>query len=60
MIVGNGGEKSTKTYDEDPELNGYVIDLQRLDDILKAAEKKGTIRIEEATIEGVEDYTFEL
>lgn len=60
LIVGNGGTKNTKTYDENPELNGYVIDLQRLDDILRVAEKKGTIRIEETTIDGLEDNTFEI
>ena len=25
LIVGNGGVKNTKTYEQDPELNGYVI-----------------------------------
>ena len=60
LIVGNGGTKNTKTYDENPELNGYVIDLQRIDDILRVAEKKGTIRIEETTIDGLEDNTFEI
>ena len=60
LIVGNGGQKDTKTYQENPELNGYVINLQKLDDILKIAEQKGTIHIEETTIEGIEDQTFEL
>ena len=60
LIVGNGGQKDTKTYQENPELNGYVINLQKLDDILKIAEQKGTIRIEETTIEGIDDKTFEL
>lgn len=60
LIVGNGGQKDTKTYQENPELNGYVINLQKLDDILRIAEQKGTIRIEETTIEGIDDKTFEL
>ena len=60
LIVGNGGQKTTKTYDEDPELNGYVITLQKLDDILRLAEKKGTIRIEETEIEGIDDQIFDL
>lgn len=60
LIVGNGGQKDTKTYQENPELNGYVINLQKLDDILWIAEQKGTIRIEETTIEGIDDKTFEL
>ena len=60
LIVGNGGQKDTKTYQENPELNGYVINLQKLDDILRIAEQKGAIRIEETTIEGIDDKTFEL
>ena len=60
LIVGNGGEKNTKTYEEDTELSGYVITLQKLDELLKSAEQKGTIRIEETTIEGIDDKTFEI
>ena len=60
LIVGNGGQKTSKTYNEDSELNGYVINLQKLDNILREAEKKGSIRIEETTIEGVDDITFDL
>ena len=60
LIVGNGGQKDTKTYQENPELNGYVINLQKLDDILRIAEQKGTISIEETTIEGIDDKTFVL
>ena len=29
LILGNGGEKTTKTYEESEELKGYVIDLQK-------------------------------
>ena len=60
LIVGNGGEKSTKAYEEDPELSGYVINLQKLDELLKSAEQKGTISIEETTIEGIDDKMFEI
>ena len=60
LIVGNGGPKTTKTYNEDPELNGYVINLQKLDELLKLSEQKGTIRIEETNIEGIDDTNFEL
>lgn len=31
LIVGNGGVKDTKTYQENEDLNGYVISLQKLD-----------------------------
>lgn len=60
LIVGNGGPKSTKTYEEDPELNGYVIQLQKLDDLLRLAESKGEITIETATLSGVDDKQFDI
>jgi hypothetical protein len=31
LIVGNGGVKNTKTYEENEELSGYVMDLQKFD-----------------------------
>ncbi len=58
LIVGNGGPKTTNTYEEDSELNGYVIQLQKLDDLLKLAEAKGEITIEEASLSGVDDKEF--
>ena len=60
LIVGNGGPKTTKTYDEDTKLNGYVIQLQKLDDLLRLAEAKGEIFIEEATLTGVDDKQFDI
>jgi hypothetical protein len=60
LIVGNGGPKATKTYEEDPELNGYVIQLQKLDDLLRLAEAKGEITIETATLSGVDDKQFDI
>ncbi|MBD5385377.1 hypothetical protein HDR69_03005 [bacterium] len=60
LILGNGGIKSTRTYNENSELNGYVMDLQRFDALLKEAEKEGSIQIEETTITGAEDKIFEL
>ena len=29
LILGNGGQKKTRTYDEDDTLKGYVLTLQR-------------------------------
>lgn len=60
LILGNGGIKATRTYNENSELNGYVMDLQRFDALLKEAEKEGSIQIEETTITGAEDKIFEL
>ena len=60
LIVGNGGRKKTRTYNENDELSGYVLTLQKLDALLKAAEKKGVISIEKTTIIGLDDKTFDI
>lgn len=60
LIVGNGGIKDTQTYEESDELSGYVISLQKLDALLKAEERAGTISIEVAEIKGVENKEFDL
>ena len=52
--------KSTKTYEEDESLNGYVITLQRLDKLLGQAMKNGKVTIEETTITGIDKTEFEL
>lgn len=59
LIVGNGGAKTTRTYDEDADLSGYVITLQKLDALLKDAIKSGIVSIEETNITGLEK-SFEL
>lgn len=60
LIVGNGGRKKTRTYNESDELSGYVLTLQKLDALLKAAEKKGVISIEKTTITGADNKTFDI
>ena len=55
LIVGNGGVKGSKTYEEDEDLNGYVISLQKLDALLKSDIKNGIVRIEKTEIIGIED-----
>ena len=60
LIIGNGGIKDTQTYNENNELNGYVIDLQKFDALIKEAVKDGSISIEETEITGIDNKTFEL
>ena len=60
LIIGNGGIKDTKTYNENNELNGYVIDLQKFDTLIKEAVKDGSISIEETEIKGIDNKNFEL
>ena len=60
VILGNGGVKSTRTYEEDPKLYGYVLDLQRFEKILNECIDKGFVSIEEKELSGIEDITFEI
>lgn len=60
LIAGGGGRKTTKTYDEDSNLNGYVISLQKLDELIKSEVKKGNIVIESGTLIGTDNKTFEI
>ena len=60
VILGNGGIKTTRTYQDDPELYGYVLDLQRFEKILNENLEKGYVTIQEKHLSGVEDMTFEI
>ena len=60
VILGNGGVKTTRTYEENETLSGYVMDLQQFDELLKQAQKKGSIIIEKNMIVGIENKVFEL
>lgn len=58
LILGNGGIKKTKSYEEDDELSGYVITLQNFDKLIKEGTESGTIIVTENKI--VTDETFDL
>ncbi|MBR4645658.1 MAG: hypothetical protein IKO75_00900 [Bacteroidales bacterium] len=60
LIVGNGGLKNTRTYEENTELSGYVMDLQEFDKLLAEAQKEGSITIEKNVITGIEGKVFQL
>ncbi len=60
VILGNGGVKSTRTYEEDPRLYGYVLDLQKFENILDENVAKGYVRIEERELNGIDDVVFEI
>jgi len=60
VIIGNGGVKSTRTYEEDPKLYGYVLDLQKFEKILNESIAKGYVSMEEKVLSGIEDITFEI
>lgn len=58
LILGNGGVKRTRTYDEDDELRGFVLTLQNFDRLIKQGVKDGTITISENEIDT--DKTFDI
>ena len=58
LILGNGGVKNTRTYNENDELRGYVVTLQNFDKLIKQGVKDGTITITENTIET--ENTFDI
>ena len=60
LIIGNGGTKTTQTYEESNELLGYVIDLQKFDTLIKNEMSNDFITISETEIEGITDKIFEI
>lgn len=60
LILGNGGVKNTRTYQENEKLSGYVMDLQTFDKVLLKAQKSGRITIEKNMIVDIQSATFEL
>ena len=58
LILGNGGVKNSRTYEEDDSLRGYVLTLQKFEELLKEGQRDGTVTITAKTIDT--DKTFEL
>lgn len=58
LIIGNGGIKKTRTFEETPKLNGYVMDLRAFDNALREAQKSGKVTIEKNVITNIESATF--
>lgn len=58
LILGNGGIKNRRTYEEDDTLQGYVIDLQKFERLLKHEVRSGNVEITEKEI--ITDKTFDL
>lgn len=58
LIIGNGGVKTTRTYGEDKNLAGYVLTLQKFEELLKQGQRDGTVVITTSNI--LTDRTFEI
>lgn len=58
LILGNGDVKNSRTYQENDTLKGYVIDLQKFEQLLKQEVHSGNVEITEKEI--ITDKTFEI
>ena len=58
LVLGNGDVKNSRTYEENDTLQGYVIDLQRFERLLRQEVRSGNVQITEKEI--ITDMTFEL
>lgn len=58
LILGNGGIKQSRTYEEDDTLQGYVMNLQKFERLLKQQIRSGNVEITEKEI--ITDKTFDL
>ena len=60
LILGNGGIKTTPTYNEDPILNKYVTTLAAIDRQLSNKLKRGQLRIQGKELIGIENAVFQI
>lgn len=58
LILGNGGVKQSRTYEEDDSLRGYVLTLQKFEELLKEGQRDGSVIVTERSIKT--DKTFEI
>lgn len=58
LVLGNGGVKNNRTYQEDDTLQGYVMDLQKFERLLKQEVRLGHAEITEKEIRM--NKTFEI
>lgn len=58
LVIGNGDVKNSRTYQEDNTLQGYVMDLQKFERMLKQEMRTGNVKITENQI--ITDKTFEI
>ncbi len=59
LILGNGGVKTTKTYEEDPHLHKCVQTLQKIDIEIREKEKQKVITIQGTNLNGPLVFTID-
>lgn len=58
LILGNGGVKTSQTYEQDARLYGYALDLQKFDMLLRKDIEDGIVTIEEKELTNIEDKEY--
>lgn len=58
LVIGNGDVKNSRTYQGDNTLQGYVMDLQKFERLLKQEVQAGNVKITESQI--ITDKTFKI
>lgn len=59
LILGNGGVKTTKTYEDDPHLHKCVQTLQKIDIEIKEKERQKIITIQGTNLNGPLVFTID-
>lgn len=58
LILGNGDQKRTGTYEQDAKLYGYALDLQKFDHLLRKDIEAGIVTIEEKELIHIEEREY--
>lgn len=58
LILGNGDQKRTSTYEQDAKLYGYALDLQKFDRLLRKDIEAGIVTVEEKELTHIEDREY--
>jgi len=59
VILGNGAEKTTRTFNEDPTLNAHAMNILSIGRILRSLIKNGTVSANNNELFGLKKITFE-
>lgn len=58
LILGNGDEKRTSTYEQDVKLYGYALDLQKFDYLLRKDIEAGIVTVEEKELTSIDEKEY--
>lgn len=58
LVLGNGDVKNSRTYEENDTLQGYVINLQKFEKLLRQEARSGNVEITEKEI--ITDKIFDI